>query len=67
MDRFQCYRCEESYDSLAEIVTHCKIYHLNDCLKFRELLLDERTGKHDYRTKVCEDVVPEIYKKKIKK
>ena len=48
------------------MVTHCKLYHNELVLKFRELVLDETPGKSGYRTKLYPDIIPEKLKEQNK-
>ena len=39
--------CPEKCQTLSKIETHCKLYHNELVLKFRELVLDKTSGKSE--------------------
>ena len=63
---FKCYYCTESFHLLAEVVTHSKLEHQNQQLKFGQLALDEKSGCLGYRTKFYPDIIPRILQLKNK-
>ena len=51
---------------LDENVSHAMISHGDLCIKYRELALDEGTGKCGYRTKILPDLIPNTLRLKNK-
>ena len=56
--KYKCCRCEKEENDLILIVKHCVENHQHDELKYRELVLDEHTGKLRYQSKLHEGIVP---------
>ena len=50
MDEFICYYCNEKANSLEIVVEHCINWHINNEIKYRQLVLDETSGKFRYLT-----------------
>lgn len=58
MKKYRCYFCSSIDDSLEDIVDHCIDSHSKNTLKYRELELDERSGKLRYQTQIDAGVIP---------
>lgn len=58
MKKYRCYFCSSIDDSLEDIVDHCIDSHSKNTLKYRELELDERSGKLRYQTQIHAGVIP---------
>ena len=57
MKHYLCYYCECETDTFQAIIDHMISYHLTDCLKYRELELNEASGSVVYRTKAHVDFI----------
>lgn len=55
---FKCYWCHSEWTSLTEVVTHLTLQHGDLCIKYREFILDESTGRKGYRTRVLPTIIP---------
>ena len=60
MARYKCYYCDNKLSDFEQIIEHLCSKHDQETLKYRELELDEQTGKFGYRTKTHIDVVPNL-------
>ena len=58
MKHYLCYYCQCETDTFQAIIDHLISYHRTDCLKYRELELNEAPGSVAYRTKAHADVIP---------
>jgi hypothetical protein len=55
---YKCYYCMFSTDEFHQNIDHLVEQHYHQQVKYRELELNETTGKSGYRTQLLEDVVP---------
>jgi hypothetical protein len=55
---YKCYYCGIKESPLQSIIEHCKLSHREETLKYRQLVLDEKTGIQRYQIKIHEGVVP---------
>ena len=55
---YKCYYCATKFDTINNIVEHCQEKHQQNVLKYRQLILDERSGVLKYQTKLHEGIVP---------
>lgn len=58
MHTYKCYYCTDKFDAISDIVTHCQDEHGQNVLKYRQLMLDENSGKQYYQTKIHEGIIP---------
>ena len=58
MKQYVCYYCDFKSDTFEYIIEHLTSLHILDCLKYRELELNEVSGTVSYRTKAHINIVP---------
>lgn len=60
MDESICYYCNEKANSLEIVVEHCINWHINNEIKYRQLVLDRTSGTFRYLTNTHPDLIPLI-------
>ncbi|KAH3858503.1 hypothetical protein DPMN_101128 [Dreissena polymorpha] len=50
MKTFRCYYCDSEFDVHKDTVHHLIEHHESFTIKYRELELNEKMGRHGYRT-----------------
>ena len=58
MENFCCYYCAFKTNCVNQLLQHVTILHENETLKYRELSLDEATGKFRNVTKTHQGIIP---------
>ena len=58
MKQYLCYYCDVKSDTFQSIIDHLTSCHIHDCIKYRELELNEVTDTAAYRTKAHVNIVP---------
>ena len=58
MKQYLCYYCDVKSDTFQCIIEHLTSFHKQECLKYRELELNEVTGSASYRTKAHSNIIP---------
>ena len=58
MDRFICFYCKEPSNVFSTIINHLCQFHVKKELQFREIILDEKSGKLAYLTKQFNTLIP---------
>ena len=58
MNQFKCYFCTFCTDDHAEIIDHSVCVHPSERLKYRQLILDDTSGKFMYQTKSHVGIIP---------
>ena len=62
MDDYKCYYCTFSTRQFGSIVQHCTEFHSNEIIKYRQLVVNELTGKIGYQTKIHNGLIPSVLK-----
>ena len=57
MKQYLCYYCDVKSDTFQSIIDHLTSCHIHDCIKYRELELNEVTGTAAYRNKAHVNIV----------
>ena len=60
---FRCYFCALESGTLQEIIDHCSENHAEEPLKYREQVLDDKSGKFRFQTKYHQGIIPSILNK----
>ena len=55
---YLCYYCDVKSDTFQCIIELLTSFHKQECLKYRELELNEVTGSASYRTKAHSNIIP---------
>jgi len=63
---YKCFYCATKFDTINNIVEHCQDKYQQNVLKYRPLILDERSGVLKYQTKLHEGTVPHELEKSVK-
>ena len=58
MKQYLCYYCDVKSHTFQCIIEHLTSFHKQECLKCRQLELNEVTGSASYRTKVHSNIIP---------
>ena len=60
---FRCYFCALESGTLQEIIDHCSENHAEEPLKYREQVLDDKSGKFRFQAKYHQGIIPSILSK----
>jgi hypothetical protein len=60
---FRCYFCALESGTLQEMIDHCSENHAEEPLKYREQVLDDKSGKFRFQVKYHQGIIPSILSK----
>ena len=55
---YKCYYCHDKCATLADGVKHCVENHTNHVLRYRKLLLDDKSGMMKYHSSYHDGIKP---------
>ena len=52
--------CHDKYATIADVVKHCVENHTNHVLRYRKLLMDDKSGMMKYQTGSDDGIIPSL-------